>query len=82
MRVKQSFWVNHSNPENLEWLVVTENRNLGQRWYDCLPMTDSTLFDHFQWQGRLRDLSKIGYSRVKLEDCPFYVPIHAKRELS
>ena len=82
MRVKQSFWVNRSNPENLEWLIVTANYSKGRGWYDCLPMTDFSVFDHFCWEKALRNLSKLGYARVNLADCPFYVPIHAKRELS
>ena len=81
MRTKQSYWVNRSNPENLEWLIVTANKNPRVGWYDCLPMTDASVFDHFSWDGKLRDLSKLGYVRVKLEDCPFYVPRWAEREL-
>lgn len=81
MRTKQSFWVNRSNPDNLEWLIVTANKNDREGWYDCLPMTDSTVFDHFQHDGALRDLRKLGYKRVKLEECPPYVPVWAKKEL-
>ena len=81
MRVKQSFWVNHSNPENLEWMIVTANYSPRGGWYDCLPMTDSTVFDHWEHHGKLADLRLIGYERVTLEDCPPYVPIWAKREL-
>ena len=82
MRTKQSYWVNRSNPKNLEWLIVTANKNNVGTWYDCLPMTDSTVFDHFEWRWGLGELKNLGYTRVKLEDCPPYVPRWAQRELS
>ena len=84
MRTKQSYWVNRSNPDNLEWLIVTANytRNGTNGWYNCLPMTDHSVFDHFYWENKpLRDLKKLGYTRVKLEECPPYIPKWAKREL-
>lgn len=83
MRTKQSFWVNRSDPANLEWLIATAFQSDRHGIvYNCLPMTDYSVFDHFEWNGKpLRDLTKIGYTRVKIEDCPPYVPRWAKKEL-